>query len=147
MRKGKRKILELNEPDSAKDGLIEQIKKACEGLFYISETDAEIMPFIGSNAQMISKEEILQQTNNPSDVTIEERNFSEIFQRLTKIQDWYGEEEISVANRFAELKSLLENNLKDLKVFKIGNIELDIYFVGLNVDSVLMGIKTKAVET
>jgi hypothetical protein len=42
---------------------------------------------------------------------------------------------------------LLEGNLRDLRVFKVGRIELDIYVVGINSEGILMGIKTKAVET
>ena len=63
------------------------------------------------------------------------------------MQDWFGDEETATANKFAELKKLLEDNLRYLKVFKIGKIELDIYIVGLDVESNLIGIKTKAVET
>ena len=37
--------------------------------------------------------------------------------------------------------------MKDLKVFKVGQIELDIYVVGLDSQGVLTGITTKAVET
>jgi len=45
------------------------------------------------------------------------------------------------------LKILLEKKLKELKVFKIGKIQLDIYVVGLDAESNLTGIQTKAVET
>lgn len=139
--------MKLSETIPEKNNLLEQIKNTSEGLYYISETDAEITPFAGSLAESVSKEEILRQTKNAFDTPIEERNFAEIFKRLTKIQDWYGEEETAAAAKFAALKELLEKNLKDLKVFKIGTVELDVYFVGLNAEGVLMGIKTKAVET
>ncbi len=44
-------------------------------------------------------------------------------------------------------KNLLEANLRDLRVFKIGEIQIDIYVVGLDVENNLTGIQTKAVET
>ena len=147
MRKVKKKFIGLKEADSAKNILPERLKKASEGLYYVSETDAEIIPFVGQKAESVSKEEILRQTNNSFDIPVEERSFADIFERLTKIQDWHGEEEIAAAKKFAALKNLLESNLKDLKVYKIGKIELDIYFVGLNAEKILMGIKTRAVET
>ena len=62
-------------------------------------------------------------------------------------QDWYGAEEKHNAERFARLQNLLEENLRDLKVFKIGRIEIDVYVVGLDQNNELIGIKTKAVET
>jgi hypothetical protein len=66
---------------------------------------------------------------------------------LTEIQDWFGDEEKETAQKFARLRELLEKNLRDLKVFKVGKIQLDVYVVGLDAESKLTGIKTKAVET
>ncbi len=129
------------------DFLFDEIGKAAEGLYYISETDAEILPFSGKRAAEVSAAEILKQTKSSPDSNVEERDFAEFFVRLTKIQDWFGEEETANAGKFAELKDLLERNLRDLKVFKIGSIELDVYAIGLDSENILKGIKTKAVET
>jgi hypothetical protein len=139
----KRKI-EFSAKD---DSLFEKIKKATEGLYYISETDAEILPFAGTKAEAVTAKNLLSQTGNEISAPVEERNFAEFFARLTKIQDWFGDEEKQTAARFAELQKLLEDNLKDLKVFKVGRIEIHIYVVGLDADGNLTGIKTRAVET
>ena len=145
-RRKKKKIVE--ETDVNKNKLPTQIAKIVEGLYYISETDAEIFPFSGVNkAELVSVEEILKQTESAADTAVEERDFNEFFARLTEMQDWFGDEETATANKFVELKKLLEDNLKDVQVFKIGKIKLDIYVVGLDVENNLMGIKTKAVET
>lgn len=133
--------------DSGEARLKDQIKKASKGLYFISETDAEILPFFGGQAQAVTKEEILSQTKSAADAPVEERSLTEFFARLTEIQDWFGDEEKATAQRFARLKDLLEGNFRDLKVFKIGKIQLDIYAVGLDAENNLLGIKTKAVET
>lgn len=132
---------------SGNDSLSEKIRKVSEGLYYISETDAEILPFAGTKAEAVTKENLLSQTGNAPDMPVEERDFTEFFARLTKIQDWFGDEEKRTAARFVELKKLLEENLKDLKMFKVGRIQIDIYVVGLDAEENLIGIKTKAVET
>lgn len=138
---------ESGKASSVEDSLKEKIEKAADGLYYISETDADILPFIGDKAEAVSQEEILKQTHKEPDAPVEERDFSEFFERLTKIQDWFEEEELELAKKFSELKSLLEENLTDLKVFKIGQINIDIYVVGIDQEGVLMGVKTQAVET
>jgi hypothetical protein len=143
-RRKKKNVIEEKIADTS---IAELIEKAAEGLYYISETDAEILPFAGSKAESVTKEEFLKQTQNKSDVPVEERNFDDIFQRLTTISDWFGEEEKRKAEKFAELRDLLVKNLKDLKVFVIGKIQVDIYFVGLDAQGNLTGIQTKAVET
>lgn len=130
-----------------KKNLAEEIERAVEGLYYTSETDSEIFPFIGDKTGIVSAENLLEQLKHPAGAPVEERDFDEIFERLTENQDWFGEEEIEIAKKFANLRNLLKENLKDLKVFKIGKINLDVYFVGLDSEGILMGIKTEAVET
>jgi hypothetical protein len=142
-----KKVSGQQNKDSGEAKLKKQIKKATEGLYFISETDAEILPFFGGQAQAVAKEEILSQTKNAADAPVDERNFKEFFARLTEIQDWFGDEEKATAQRFADLKDLLERNFRDLKVFKIGKIQLDVYVIGLDAENNLLGIKTKAVET
>ncbi len=129
------------------NNLAEKLKIAAKGLYYISETDAEILTFSGEKAEAVTKEEVLSQTKSATDTPVEERSFAEFFARLTETQDWFGDEEKETAQKFVSLKELLEKNLKDLKVFKLGKVQLDVYAVGLDADSRLMGIKTKAVET
>ena len=125
----------------------QQIKKIADGLYYISETDAEILPFVGKKSQAVTIEEIRNQFEGANKSEIVEKDFTTFFARLTEIQDWFGEEEKATSQKFSDLKSLLEKNLKDLRVFKVGKIQIDIYVVGLDGESNLMGIKTKAVET
>jgi len=153
--KSKGKVLEesrdkkiaVQNINPAENNSARQIKETAQGLYYISETDAEILPFIGGEVKAVTKEEILSQTKSGTNLPVEERDFADFFTRLTEIQDWFGDEEKETAQKFVRLKELLEKNLKDLKVFKIGRIQLDIYVVGLDAESKLVGIKTKAVET
>jgi hypothetical protein len=140
---GKKKINE----NSARNNLAKRIKSATKDLYYISETDSEVSPFTGNTAESVSKEVLLSQTGNAADSAIEERNFEEFFERLSEIQDWFGDEEKQTARKFLDLKELFKKELRDLKVFKVGKIELDIYVVGLDSENVLTGIKMKAVET
>lgn len=140
----------LSERETAvvqKDSLAKQIQKTTADLYYISETDALILPFVGQQAQSVSREAILEQTENAPDSPVEERTCTEFFTRLIEIQDWFGDEERKTAEKYRLLKKLLEKNLRDLKVYKIGRVQIDIYVVGLDAENKLAGIKTKAVET
>ncbi len=143
----KKKMKIAGEISASENELAKQIKKTVEDLFYISETDAEIFSFVGKKVGTVTSEEVLKQMGGAAETFVEERNFSEFFARLTEMQDWFGDEEKTTAEKFAKLKDLLEKNLSNLKVFKIGKINLDIYIVGLSANNILMGIKTKAVET
>jgi hypothetical protein len=133
--------------NQAQNDLANRIKKFTKDLYYISETDSEISPFTGRRAESVSQEALLAQTGRTENSEVEERNFEEFFKPLLEVQDWFGDEEKKTAARFSKLKELLQKELKDLKVFKVGSIELDVYVVGLDAEGVLTGIKMKAVET
>lgn len=123
------------------------LSEASAGLIYISETDAEITAFEGGPAGAVTAGDLLAQTGQASDATVEERGFEEIFARLTRVYEGAGEEQVATAGRFAALKAVMEAGLRDLKVFKVGKINVDIYMVGLDADGNLSGVQTKAVET
>lgn len=127
--------------------LTRQIRQAVKGLSYTSETDAPIKLFAGSAADAVTQENLLSQLGKPSNTPVETRNFDDFFAQLTALQDWFGDEEKANAAKFAALRDLLKNNLKDLNVFRIGETELDVYVVGLSAEGNLTGIKTQAVET
>lgn len=125
-----------------------QLEKLCKNLYYSSETDSPIASFQRGKVETVSKESLLSQINeNDSEVIVRELDFKDFFARLTKIEDWFGDEEKESAEKFYRIQQLLENNLTEVKVFKVGQIELDIYVVGLDSRGVLSGIWTKAVET
>lgn len=123
----------------------QQIQEIVKDLYYISETDSEIFPFVGERAENISAETLLQQLGRKD--SVEERDFEDFFKRLTDMQEWFGDTETTAANKYSALKELFLKNLKDIKVFKIGKIEVDIYIVGLGAENIIAGAWTKAVET
>lgn len=130
-----------------KDGFEDVVTKACKGLFYQSETDAEILPFFGGKVTDGAREMILKAAGLKKEAKVEERPFVEFFERLTKIRDWFTEIETENTRRFLKLQNLLQDNLTDLTVLRIGRIQIDIYVVGIDKAGNLVGIRTKAVET
>lgn len=123
------------------------LSESLNGLIYMSETDAAIEPFEGGAADAVTAANLLAQIGAAGDAPVEERGFEEIFARLTRVYEGGGEEQAARAGRFGALKGLMEANLTDLKVFKVGKINVDIYMVGIDGEGNLSGVKTRAVET
>jgi hypothetical protein len=144
-RKKKEKKLVAKGPGN--DDLAERIRKACRGLIYISETDEPIELFEGGVVEKVTMKTVLEQAGHPSNSPAEASDLHKFFTRLTRVEDWYPSERKADAKRFAKLKKILEEDLADTGVFKIGKIRLDVYVVGLDKDGRLIGIRTKAVET
>ena len=120
---------------------------AAKGLYYISETDAEIVPYLGEKAEAVTRDEILRQTARTDADRFEELAPDAFFAQLTGLQDWFDAARKERAARFAALYEDLKDSLQDLHVFRIGQTRIDIYVVGLNAEGRLAGIKTQAVET
>ena len=133
----------MNErlPKFKGNNLLAEIEKFTADLTYISETDAPVEPYSGDKAEAVEIQELTTEKR------YEEISVRDFFTRLTTKRDWFGAKEKERACRFAELEKLLEENLRDLKVFKSGRIQIDIFVVGLHADNKLIGVKTKAVET
>ncbi len=129
------------------DFLLNAIKRACEGLIYISETDSPVLPFAGFPSSSVLGKDILYHTRGDNKDQVEEIAFDEFFRRLTDVKNWFGPTEIERAKKFLDLQKLIEENLSDRKIFRIGSIRIDIYAVGINQTGQVMGVTTKAVET
>lgn len=137
----------VNNQGEDSQSLLQKLTNASKDLIYISETDANFEPFAWGKVESISTETILEKTGSKPNATIEEQSFEDFFARLTTVKDWFGASEKRDAQNFADLKAILETNLRNLKVFRIGHIQISIYVVGFDSDSNLFGVKTNAVET
>ena len=126
---------------------IETIAAAAEGLIYISETDADIEPVTGDLCDSVTASDVLKISNAAEGTPIEERRADEFFARLTQIRDWYGDREKERAEGFAKLYDVLKQQLRELRVFRIGSVQIAIYVVGIDNSGRLAGVMTRAVET
>jgi len=118
------------------DELFREIEEVCEGLVYISEKDAPVTAY--RSDELVGKDE---------SAPIEIVSFDRFFDRLTTEKDWFGDIQKQRAEKFRRLKGLLEVNLDELRVIRLGKIQVDIVVVGCDRDGRLMGIRTAAVET
>lgn len=132
-----------------KDELIDSLKEASRDLMFQSESDYPVEPFFMEleDKESISGEDILKAMGYPDDTQIESVEFENFFKNAVKEQSWHSDEEKEIVKRFQKLVHILKTNLKDIKVFKIGNIELDVYVIGKSESGYFSGIKTKVVET
>lgn len=122
------------------------LKAACRLLTFISETDADLLPFIAEKPTSRSLKAYLAALGVTSN-EIEERGFDKFFDRLTSEKDWHGPNEEKRTKRWSELRDVLQKNLDGLRVIRVGKIRLDIYIAGVDASGRLAGVKTKAIET
>ena len=127
--------------------LMKRLEQACDGLIYISEIDAVIVPFAGSESDRVDSDTARRYAGKEAAAPIEERDFEEFFKRVTTVREWHGDTEIEKAKKFQVLYELLKEDLSQIKVLRVGRIRLDIFVMGLDKYGRLAGVKTQAVET
>jgi Nuclease A inhibitor-like protein len=127
--------------------LIGALRMTCEALVYVSEMDSPVVPFVGALTSDLTPEVVVGQIGKGNQSHVEVRSFDELFERLTCSREWFGNEESERAQKFLELKCLLEENLTNLQVYRLGTTRVDIYVVGLYKDQRIVGVSMAAVET
>ena len=129
------------------DDVIAVISRACDGLVYISETDAEVTPVDLGTADSIDVEIILQRAGMKVGTEVGEVDAEKFFTKLTAIKEQQSDAQKKRAKKFLALQQVLENNLRSLKVYRFGKIRIDILIVGLDDAGQILGVRTNAVET
>ena len=127
--------------------LLPELRAAIEGLFYMSKTDApfEIVHWDRRDT-ILSSADLLTFIGQSSGMQVENVGLGEFFHDLIQDYDWHDAEAKKTVNKYRHLLTVLEEYLTDLRVFKVGDGEIDIYVVGRTAEGDWAGIMTNVVE-
>jgi len=130
--------------------LREELERASSGLVYSSESDR---PFEFFSLRYPGKRgspdgtEFARLVGAFPEARVQVRSIDEFFARHTTTSDPYDSESQHIRPRYEELVRVLSRHLRDVKVYRIGRIEIACYVMGLDGDGNLAGLKTVAIET
>ncbi len=129
--------------------LEQTLTEAARDLLYPSESDYPFEYFAWdlSEGNPLTDAQVRKYTDRGADTPVKEVPFADFFDRLTQVKDWYGDEEKRTAEQFATLRDKLGQLLADLRVFRVGTVEIDVYIVGKSPSGKWVGLRTKSVET
>jgi|CXWL01.1.fsa_nt_gi hypothetical protein len=125
-----------------------ELEKACAGLMFPSESDFPFEVFIWQiDAPDLDERTLLRLTGHPAGAPVEQVDLDKFFQNVVADKDWHGETEKEQAGKFRNLLRALKDTLKDVRVYRVGKIEIDAYIVGRDASGRWAGLKTKLIET
>ncbi|MEA5427438.1 nuclease A inhibitor family protein [Arcicella lustrica] len=127
----------------------EQILPLIEDLRYPSESDeaVEYFEMEYTTAESISVQEFKMFNGIEPDKEIEAIAIEDFFEPLTRVEDWFGEEEKKYVDNAIKLQALLTEKLTDIQVLKIGAVEIDVFLFGIYEENKWIGVKTILIET
>lgn len=126
--------------------IIEILKQASADLLMPSESEYPFEVFRWSGQNELTDQKLLELTGHPADSPVETVDLDYLFRNVAQEKEWHDEVQKANVSRFLLLVSTLEKNLTDIKVYRVGTIDIDVYIVGKN-EGELAGLSTKVVET
>jgi Nuclease A inhibitor-like protein len=130
------------------EAAVAALKRAAEGLLYMSESDEPFQTFAWEGiGNSLATEKFLELTRHKPGDKIEEVSFDSFFKNMNEQALAQGEGEKETCEQLRQLEKTIGEHLSGVKVFRIGNVHIDIYIVGKTADGKWVGLKTAAVET
>ncbi len=134
---------------AAVDTFKKNLQERCEGLFYMSESEYPLEPIKleVADAATITNTDVLTLTGQPQEKPVEVVDLPYFFRNQTTDNSGGDEFMQSLVHRFRELQAFLQGQLQDVKVYRVGKREIQVYILGKLNKSQLAGLKTVSVET
>ncbi|MBE9053418.1 nuclease A inhibitor family protein [Nostocales cyanobacterium LEGE 11386] len=129
--------------------ITEKLKQASDGLLMMSESEYPFEVFLWSNQaqEPLTNQKLLQLTGHPPETLVEEVDLDYFFRNCAEEKEWHDEIQKQDVQKFQTLVTTLKDNLTDIKVYRLGTIEIDVYIVGKTLSGDLAGFFTKVIET
>ncbi len=125
--------------------LLEELREATRGLTFMSESD---YPFEVVRWEKEPTPEFLRGlTKEAADAPVETTTVADFFRVAASEAEWKNAELLAAAKKFQALQRLLEKNLKDVKVYRVGSVNVPVYIVGRGASGGWLGVSTRVVET
>jgi len=123
----------------------ETLTQASQALLMPSESEYPFEVFVWEDVKL-TPQKILELTNYPPATLIEEVELDYFFRNVAGEKDWHDEIQKENVAKFQNLVQVIKDNLADIRVYRIGTIEVNVYIVGKTNDG-LAGLATKVIET
>jgi len=127
--------------------ILKKLEQATAGLLFMSEADYpfEIVNWGAMNE--IDFDYLRGLAGVARDAPVQVVSEEKFFATAVSEPKWKAEDELAIARRYQALLRLLKENMEDLKVYKVGEIDIAVYIVGKDESGNRVGLSTRVVET
>jgi hypothetical protein len=127
--------------------IIEDLRRASEDLMMMSESDYPFEIISWDETKDITDDFLRRVAGRPSDAPVTVESMDSFFRPATAEHEGQGEEERRAAEKYRQLLRALETALRDVKVYKVGMINIPVYIVGRAPSGRWLGLSTRVIET
>jgi Nuclease A inhibitor-like protein len=127
---------------------IAALAEASKELLYQSESDEPFTTFNWKKADgALTADKVLKRAGKRANSPVAEVTLKDFFADPTTEEDWHGDEEKAIVEQYRKLLEVIQQNLSEVKVFKVGARKVSIFIAGKTDEGDWAGLKTIAVET
>ncbi len=126
--------------------IIDRLKQATTDLLWSSESDYPFEIVSWELGVDLTPSELFSNIYD-TDLAIESIPLIDLFEPVLTSEDWYEQAELDLVDRYTNLLDSINNNLAEVQVFRVGEVEIDIYIIGKTPTGDIVGLKTLSVET
>lgn len=126
--------------------LVTQLESASQDLLWSSEAEYPLEVFYWHNNNF-DEHTLLKLRNYPAKTKVAIQEFSSFFDSVTKLQSWHNEAEQLEVKKYQAIANLIAENLTDVRVYLLGEVEIDVYILGKTKHRAIAGLTTKIVQT
>ncbi|MGZ5967938.1 MAG: nuclease A inhibitor family protein [Polyangiales bacterium] len=123
------------------------IAAAAKDLYWPSESDYPVDVFDAKGASPLTTASFRALVGAPADALVEERAYASVLDPLSIEQDWMDDGQKATAAKFRAVRAVLEKNLTNLQVFRVGTISIKVYVIGKTACGTIAGVSSTVIET
>ncbi|MCK6586896.1 MAG: nuclease A inhibitor family protein [Polyangiaceae bacterium] len=122
--------------------VLRALEEASSGLLFPSETDAPLtaIELSGAHGADLSAEGLLKVLGRAGETHVDELTPDELFAPLLEAGD-------DDAAKYGRILELIKKELTDVRAYRVGTTDIDIYLIGKHPSGAWVGLQTRAVET
>src|SRR5256885_15140490 len=126
--------------------ILQELKAASDGLLMMSESD---YPFevVRWDSHELSPAHLRKMSGETDDAPVISDSVENFFRAATTEREGQRLEDRQTVRKFQRLLQTIKDNLEDIKVYKIGEINMPVYIVGRSPSGNWLGLSTRVVET
>jgi hypothetical protein len=129
------------------EDVMEELKEMTEGLLFMSESDYPFEIVCWKGLTEITPQYLRGREGQAEDAPVERVSVDEFFRVAISEDNGRAEESRSAAKRYRELAELMREQLEELRVYRVGEINITVYIVGRAQTGHWLGVSTHVVET
>ena len=126
--------------------IIDRLKQATKDLLWSSESDYPFEIVTWELGVELTPSDLFSNIYD-TDLAVESITLIDLFEPVLTIEDWYEQAELDLVDRYTNLLDSINTNLAQVQVFRVGEVEIDIYIIGKTPTGDIVGLKTLSVET